>query len=383
MPKFKFNFNHGTRYVNGPLVNLGTTRGKGSSTRILYHCKSNSENPSDCINQFVSATPPPSISNNSLFDISSFNGLFDINGSGVRPIIKPPGPEYQSLPSSLIQALNVGANRWGKFLDFTSEMKNLIRSFSNQIGYTGSLSQWKGLYLISCEFMDFSDVDTLATCGPVIIDNTATTMNYGFTLQVKKTLFNNGNLTITQDYLNNIITHELGHALGMPVPYSGLNGESVEELLPNVYQEALNNYETNPPAYGVQYFPRAVETFKNMKGYVIGPSSKNKLMVSANSYIPLTNEPSNMAHLRPNTIYKLKDGGGLDKNSFYRGFFNEIMIPYIDGTKPLYISQISIDILRDIYTSWNDNIIHNYSYKGGNETSKTEYQSGTDLIVFS
>ncbi len=71
------------------------------------------------------------------------------------------------------------------------------------------------------------------------------------------------------------------------------------------------------------------------------------------------------------------------RTNFYRGFFNEIMIPYIDGAKPLYISQISIDILRDIYTSWNDDIIYNYSYKGGNETSKTEYQSGTDLIVFS
>ena len=53
MPKFKFNFNHGTRTVNGPLVNLGATRGKGSSTRMVNHCKSNSENPSDCVNQFI------------------------------------------------------------------------------------------------------------------------------------------------------------------------------------------------------------------------------------------------------------------------------------------------------------------------------------------
>jgi hypothetical protein len=383
MPKFKFNFNHGTRYVNGPLVNLGATRGKGSSARMLSHCKSNSENPSECINQFVSTVPPPSISNNSLFDISSFNGLFDIYGSGVRPIIKPPGPEYQSLPSSLIQALNVAANRWGKFLDFTSEMKNLIRSFSNQLGYYGSLSQWKGLYLISCELKDYAvGDDTLAACSPIFIDGLSTSMNYGFSLDVKKGLFNNGNLVISQDYLNTIITHELGHALGMPVPNSSVNGGG-EELLPKVYRGKLQNYETNPPAYGLPYFPRAVETFYSMDGRVIPPSSKNKLAISENKFIPLTNEGGNIFHLRISTIYKLKLGGGLDKNDFYRGFFNEIMIPYIDGTKPLYISQISIDILRDIFTSWNDNIIHNYSYKGGNETSKTDYQSGTDLIVFS
>jgi hypothetical protein len=380
MPKFKFNFNHGTRYVKGPLVNLGTTRGKGSSTRILYHCKSNSENPSDCINQFVSAAPPPSISNNSLFNTSTFNLLFDIYGSGSKPIIKPPGPEYKPLPALLIEALNVAANRWGKFLEFSLEMKGLIRTFSNQIGYTGSLSQWNGLALINCEIKDYLDKDdTLAECTPYYIDGLQTSMNYGFLLKVKKSLFNNGSLTISQNYLNNIITHELGHALGMPVNISSINGNG-EQLLPNMFVGVLSNYETNPPAYGLPYFPRAVATFNQMNGWV----DKAGIIPQQNNYIPLTNEYENPgAHLRPNTIYMLQGGSIIDRDVFYRGFYNEIMIPYIEEGKPLYISQLSIDILRDIYTSWNDDIIYNYSYKGGNETSETDYQSETELIVFS
>jgi len=43
--------------ANQPIVagtiNLGCTRGRGSSTRMFSYCKKNSPNPSGCINQFV------------------------------------------------------------------------------------------------------------------------------------------------------------------------------------------------------------------------------------------------------------------------------------------------------------------------------------------
>ena len=43
--------------ANQPIVagtiNLGNTRGRGSSTRMFNYCKQHSENPSGCINQFI------------------------------------------------------------------------------------------------------------------------------------------------------------------------------------------------------------------------------------------------------------------------------------------------------------------------------------------
>ena len=39
------------------MYNLGSTRGKGSSTRMFTYCKQNSANPSLCINKFIKSTP--------------------------------------------------------------------------------------------------------------------------------------------------------------------------------------------------------------------------------------------------------------------------------------------------------------------------------------
>ena len=49
--------------ANEPIVagtiNLGNTKGRGSSTRMFNYCKTHSTNPSECINQFINVAPPP------------------------------------------------------------------------------------------------------------------------------------------------------------------------------------------------------------------------------------------------------------------------------------------------------------------------------------
>ena len=42
-----------TSKVSGGAINIGCTKGKGSSTRILNYCNKNSLNTSLCINQFI------------------------------------------------------------------------------------------------------------------------------------------------------------------------------------------------------------------------------------------------------------------------------------------------------------------------------------------
>jgi hypothetical protein len=42
-----------TSTVTTSAVNMGCTRGKGSTTRMFNYCKQRSQNPSLCINQFI------------------------------------------------------------------------------------------------------------------------------------------------------------------------------------------------------------------------------------------------------------------------------------------------------------------------------------------
>ena len=258
------------KITNGTFI-ISNTKGRGSTTRMLNYCSQTSEAPSNCINQFVSVAPPtptPTLSNiGLLFDTSTFNSLFDIYGTGFRPIINPPDPKYKPIPDTLKQALNVGVNRWSKFLSYTPDIVNLIRTFPTQVGYPGPLTNWNGLILLSVELQDYppSGNITWVSCAPYYIDGLATSMNYGFRLFVNKTLYINGTLQISQNLLNTIITHELGHALGMPVGQSCVNGDATgEELLPNIYEGALANYESNLPAYNKDYFPKALITFNTI-----------------------------------------------------------------------------------------------------------------------
>ena len=49
--------------ANRPIVegtiNLGSTKGRGSSTRMFNYCNQRSANPSECINQFINVAAPP------------------------------------------------------------------------------------------------------------------------------------------------------------------------------------------------------------------------------------------------------------------------------------------------------------------------------------
>jgi len=42
-----------TSKVTGPAINMGCTRGRGSTTRMINYCTRHSPNPSLCINQYI------------------------------------------------------------------------------------------------------------------------------------------------------------------------------------------------------------------------------------------------------------------------------------------------------------------------------------------
>jgi hypothetical protein len=379
--------------ITSGTINIGSTKGRGSATRMVSHCKSNSENPSDCVNQVVSNTIPSKVNSPSvtgiLFDKSTFYNLFDIDGSGRQPLLKPVDTnKYKKLPQPIINALIVGADRWAKFLSFDPSMVNLIRSFSSQL-VGGSLKSWKGIMLGSFIIKEpeppiiVNDVYppvTLASCGAEYIDGLQTTMNYSFTLNINKDLFDyNNSQQVSQEYLNTLITHELGHALGFPIGKSYADGNpNNTELLPKYFEGSLSNYEANPRAYNKLYFPKAIEAYNSLGGWTSGISGDT----TVNDFLPLSNDGADGPHLSISSYHSIENGS-LNYVKFYRGFYNEIMIPYIEQNKPLYISQVSINVLRDLYTFWKGRKYYNYFYKGGNETTGRLYQNSTEAIEFS
>jgi hypothetical protein len=60
MPRLSLGFNqrnfNGTRATSAAAINMGSMRGKGSTSRMFNFCKTHSPNPSECINQFINIT---------------------------------------------------------------------------------------------------------------------------------------------------------------------------------------------------------------------------------------------------------------------------------------------------------------------------------------
>jgi hypothetical protein len=50
----------GNNIIGTSAIKLGSTRGKGSSTRMFNYCKQHSKDTSECINQFINIVPSPS-----------------------------------------------------------------------------------------------------------------------------------------------------------------------------------------------------------------------------------------------------------------------------------------------------------------------------------
>ena len=47
----------GNHKIAAATINLGSTKGRGSSTRMFNYCNQHSANPSECINQFITQAP--------------------------------------------------------------------------------------------------------------------------------------------------------------------------------------------------------------------------------------------------------------------------------------------------------------------------------------
>ena len=78
------NFN-GTRATSAAAINMGSTSGKGSTTRMFNYCKTHSTNPSGCIDNFINKAPAP-------FEASGTQGAQGLQGAtGLQGVTGPSG----------------------------------------------------------------------------------------------------------------------------------------------------------------------------------------------------------------------------------------------------------------------------------------------------
>lgn len=308
---------------------------------------------------------------NILFNTSTFDKKFQLNIEGWpegsteagSPIV--PG-YFFPLPDKLKNALINAANRWNGFIKFQIDTIKQIREINS--------SSWKGIELLNCKFLDSG----AASCGPFIY--TKTTLVYGFYLQINNFYVNSLNMT----QLSNVLTHELGHALGMPCFKSHLNGLlNDEEILPLIDVEIDTVTRKETSYYNSITFPLTISSYAKYTGQT--PIFTRLLGTNPIKRIPLEREGgpgTKNAHWEDQTNY---DNQGI----LYRGFKNEVMLGefnlQIDHEHKYLISTVTISTLLTLYTKfdWGEYYTYQEINYGASEVNDKEIIDETASDIFS
>jgi hypothetical protein len=338
--------------VSTAAVNMGSTKGRGSTTRMFNYCTQTSEVPSNCINQFI-AQAPPAIPSDILFNTSTFNNF--------------------NIPSVYKTALLNAASRWNKFLKFNTETVKLIREMST----TGrTYENWTGIELTG--FQTNTTGNYRAEAETTYIG--ATSLNPTFTLKINTSQLST---SLPQNFINDIITHELGHALGFNFQTVRVDGQpNGAELLPKLV--SLQAFKKNATIDGQHpigllntYFPNAIQAYNNTysgtREWVSG--SKYSKVISNATNMPINQLESAGMHVSEKAFFSEEKIDPNSSTSKYMklGFNNEIMTinTWIDTSKRHWISFVSLGFLLDLYT--NDKGKNYYNYIQKNEGCEALY----------
>jgi hypothetical protein len=341
---FKFSFSQSKFNGIKPAFNLGATRGKGSSTRMLSHCKSNSENPSDCVNLIIGAAPPrppppPPKEEDILFNLSSFDNL--------------------PIPNTYKSALFLAANRWNTFIKFNMDTVRFIRSKKTA---DRDYKNWNGI-----ELTGFSIVANQTYVAQTLaIYFSLSSLNVSFTLKVNEAQMIQSKYN--QADINDVMTHELGHALGFTYMKTTVNSEANKaELLLNtrtleLFKIDSRDYSANP-AHPIglikDYFPYTVQFFDDIGGTC---NNENKKVTGTN--LPLDDNKEGGFHFANKTYSSVELVPNTFISKYYkRGLSNEIMSPTHTQGRKYYISPLSIFFLLELYTNYDGKNYYNYTQK--------------------
>ena len=406
--------------ITSGTINVGSSKSRGSSNRMISHCKSNSENSSDCIASVLNSVAPikPIVENiqiiqtNVLFNRSSFYQYFNKDdGSVWTGTGQPPLDLYALISPRYIQALNMAVNRWSRFLKFSDDAINYIKQRDTQ-----RYPKWDGIQLN--EFKLIFDTNklkgtkdentTYASAGSYRFVPTAVIT--GFYMEV--VVDNEVELNITD--LSTVFTHELGHALGFSKIQ--IRNSEEEEILPLTSTETL--IIPNPTVlrdakglYGGQelqiIWPRHVDAYydyggwgrpgnkdisKNDEDNSKNDKENSEKIVSITTRRKIPTAQNDIGHLRIEPLYTTGyyDPPAVYPNlepirHHYLGFYNEIMVPYFSPTiSRYYISKVSLGRLLDLRTDIGDQSFYTYDEINPGASEVFSHRRSTDdQLVFS
>jgi hypothetical protein len=321
-----------------------------------------------------------------LFDIESFDKM-DIEIESMNKQFDDWNPNKVNYKSALLYA----ANRWMKLINLYFPTVFFFRKLMKDGG-------WKGIYLAKVFFTyEKPEIQTIATCDPLPHIYEQSSFVKGFNLLINLTKMNN----YQQQSVGNILTHELGHALGITLWNVYKNGTVSSEVLnlPMLDITQKHNFwhclAYRWPEGGSLRIghANAVSAYNLYGGSSIPGSqtigaplatikesninSSEKLTVALrNARLPLA--LNDMFHFRQTPIYV--DNGIFNPDIIFRGIYNDIMVPYYNPQVQYFITNISIGYLLDMGTWYGDEFYQNYStvlgggsdYDGSEVTGKPE-----------
>ena len=329
--------------VTAGSVAIGSTKGIASSSRILRSCTQKTGDIQFCASQIIPSAPvvQPEV----LFNTSSFD-------------------RYNIL-EKYKKGLLTAVKRWGKFIKYNPETIKLIRQNLNN-------NNWSGLELTGFELVTTGDF----IAGTEIFyakDNTGLVSS--FTLKIRDDLMKD----FSQADIDEIFTHEIGHALGFTIPHNGpfplplvrqnaqANGA---ELLPNIMpMMGFNNTTDNTTPFGlhIQYYSNTVKAYRQYGGNRKYSDGGYNERMSTPFMLPITQDLTGGLHLSALPFYSVKKFGNTQTPLYVKlGIYNEVMLPELTLGKKYYISDVSIGILLDLYTNLNGKNYPTYIRKGNN-----------------
>jgi hypothetical protein len=335
--------------------------------------------------------PPPPIPPTPapiLFDLDSITKRsFNFRGDGSPYLIGsngPPGP-HEPIPDRYLNGMVRAVKRWSRFLAFNSSTANTIRN-------VWKTRWWNGLTLANLKIIPVEKVNYIMKCEAICHTNTC--FNYGYKLTVNTLFTEKKGDSYTEEHLFHVFTHELGHALGMPVFIPNKkNGTGYDYILEsirdpimkiNVYPEyhlELDPESTDPrrPYKRVDDFKNATAAYAKYNGIKMGDAQTNPKLLATVKLIPLEEDKCNHwnteKHLKK---VDLNPDGTRFMNITYCGVHNDLMVPNwskdIDLKSKYLISGITIGVLLDMYSEWGGIKFFNYYElnKGANEVTKDD-----------
>jgi len=322
-------------------------------------------------------TPTPVTAGPILFDLDSITKqLFNFRGDGNPYLPSAIGP-IEPIPDKHLNGIVRAVKRWSKYLAFKPETVNKLREIFRT-------NLWNGLRLVNFKFIHNEDNTSIMECRPLIRKNTC--FNYGYKLTINTFYTEKKGDSYTEDQLFHLYTHELGHALGMPMFTPNLKNGTGEAVLETNHNLILNA-EFYPQYIFIAVGPNGVieeDGFLHAVGAYVGYGG----IKTAKGFTTTTNEvPLEINKNNHWNTYTFIDKPPDAYNKMYRGIHNEIMSAgwsaHIDSTSQYLISKLTIGLLIDIFTSWDNIKYFNYYELTPDSSEVTDTSSGIgDTIVF-